>query len=100
MKEMLMAAKAAKSTVGRLTTERKNAALMAMADCLLAHQVQILKENQLDLDAASGKIGDVMLDRLRLTPQRIAAMAQGIRDVAALRIRWGMCWRSTPEQMD
>ena len=84
MKEMLMAAKASKSTVGRLTTERKNAALMAMADCLLAHQVQILKENQLDLDAASGKIGDVMLDRLRLTPQRIAAMAQGIRDVAAL----------------
>lgn len=84
MKEMLTAAKAAKTTVSRLTTEQKNAALSAMADALEASQEAILAANALDLEAARGNISDVMLDRLRLTPARIAAMAQGIRDVVQL----------------
>ena len=81
---MLREAKAAKAEVASLPTERKNAALCAMADALLAQQSAILGANSADMDAAKGTISDVMLDRLRLTPERIAGMAQGIRDVAAL----------------
>ena len=43
-----------------------------------------LAANAEDMAAAKGRISDVMLDRLALTPQRIEAMAKGIRDVAAL----------------
>ena len=84
MKTMLEAAKAAKAEVTRLTTEQKNAALHAMADALLAQEAEILAANALDLEAARGTVADVMLDRLLLTPTRIAGMAQGIREVAAL----------------
>ena len=84
MKTMLEAAKAAKTEVSGLTTAQKNAALNAMAEALLSRQDAILAANAQDLEAAEGHISNVMLDRLRLTPQRIAAMAQGIRDVAAL----------------
>ncbi len=84
MMELLAAAKAAKNEVGQLPTQRKNEALLAMADALEAEQAAILAANAQDLEAAQGHIGDVMLDRLRLTPARVAAMAQGIRDVAKL----------------
>ena len=84
MKKMLEAAKAAKSQIACLTTQEKNAALNAMADGLLACEKEILEANALDLEAAKGQVTDVMLDRLRLTPERIAGMAKGIREVAAL----------------
>ena len=84
MKEMLERAKAAKPAVMALTTEEKNAALLAMADALIAHQDQILSANEADLENARGKMPQVMLDRLLLTPGRIAGMAKGIREVAAL----------------
>ena len=84
MKTMLEAAKAAKAEINRLTTEQKNAALNAMADALLAQEAEILAANALDLEAARGNVPDVMLDRLLLTSARIAGMAQGIREVAAL----------------
>ena len=84
MKTMLEAAKAAKAEINRLTTEQKNAALNAMADALLAQEAEILAANALDLEAAKGVVPDVMLDRLLLTPARIAGMAQGIREVAVL----------------
>ena len=84
MKEMLTAAKAAKFEVCKLTTEDKNAALNAMADALLAQETEILAANELDMAAARGTVSDVMLDRLKLTSARIAGMAQGIREVAAL----------------
>ncbi len=84
MKTMLEAAKAAKAEITRLTTEQKNAALNAMADALIANEAAILAANALDLEAAKGTVADVMLDRLLLTPARIAGMAQGIREVAAL----------------
>ena len=84
MKNMLEAAKAAKAQVSRLTSAQKNAALNAMADALLAQQEEILAANALDMEAAQGHISTVMLDRLRLTPERIAGMAQGIRDVVDL----------------
>ena len=84
MKTMLEAAKAAKFEVNRLTTEQKNAALLAMADALIACEAEILAANAADLEAAKGTVSDVMLDRLLLTSQRIAGMAEGIRQVAAL----------------
>ncbi len=65
-------------------TAQKNQALRAMADALEAHSPAILQANALDMEAAQGVISPVMQDRLLLTPQRITAMAQGIRDVAQL----------------
>ena len=84
MQQMLSAAKAAKKTVSRLSSQQKNDALEAMAQALLDSQAEILAANELDLQAAQGHISDVMLDRLRLTPERIQGMAQGIRDVVKL----------------
>ena len=84
MKEMLEAAKAAKPRIAGLTAGEKNAALNAMADSLISCAEAILDANALDLEAAKGHMSDVMLDRLRLTPERITGMARGIRDVAAL----------------
>lgn len=84
MNNMLMAAKAAKLEISQLTTQQKNDALNAMADALLAHQDVILAANQADMEQASASISSVMLDRLKLTPERIAGMAKGIRDVAKL----------------
>ena len=84
MTNMLQAAKAAKSEIARLSTEQKNAALLAMADALISHQAEILAANSIDLDLAKDSISPVMLDRLRLTEDRIAGMAKGIREVAEL----------------
>ena len=84
MNELFLAAKAAKNTVARLGAEQKNAALEAMAASLEAEQDKILAANALDLEAAKGHISEVMLDRLRLTKERISGMAQGIRDVVKL----------------
>ena len=84
MKELLEQAKAAKPRVAALGTEEKNRGLLAMANSLEAHAGEILKANAEDLTQAQGKISDVMLDRLRLTEDRIRAMAQGIRQVAVL----------------
>ena len=84
MKELLQRAKNARGAVAALTSEEKNNALNAMAQGLLSHQGDILAANELDFQAAQGHIAPVMLDRLKLTPERIAAMAQGIREVAVL----------------
>ena len=84
MKNMLEKAKAAKTEIARLTTDQKNAALNAMADALIENEADILAANDLDLEAAKGTVSNVMLDRLQLTSARIAGMAEGIRQVAAL----------------
>ena len=81
--QILQAAKAVSMALP-LTTDAKNQALLAMADLLVAQQNVILEANAQDMDAARGHISEVMLDRLLLTSARIAAMAQGIRQVAAL----------------
>ena len=70
-----------------LSTERKNAALVRIAELLEAPQSQplLLEANEKDLQAgASLGLSDALLDRLRLTPQRIHAMVEGTRQVAAL----------------
>ena len=82
--ELLEKAKAAKGAMALADTETKNRALLAMADTLEAEQEEILAANVQDLEDARGKISDVMLDRLALSPERIFSMAKGIREVAAL----------------
>ena len=84
MKEMLSAAQAAKMEIAQLTTQQKNAALLAMAQALLDNKDAILAANAQDMAAAKGTVTDVMLDRLQLTEARIAGMAEGIRQVAQL----------------
>lgn len=82
--ELIMAARAARETIAGADTDTKNALLMHMADRLTQEQAAILAANELDMQAAKGHIPDVMLDRLRLTPERIEGMADGIRQAAAL----------------
>ena len=84
--EILTAARGAKQAVALADSAARSHALQAMADalCTPGYQAAILTANAEDLDAARGHISDVMLDRLALTPERIAAMAKGIREVAAL----------------
>ena len=83
-REVMIAAKAAAPALATLSTEKKNAALIAMADALLAAEEEILAANREDLAAAEGRIAPVMMDRLRLDSARLLAMADGIRAVAAL----------------
>ena len=82
--DILKAAKAAAPILATAGTELKNNALAAMAAALEADTDAILAANALDMEASRDKISPVMLDRLQLTPQRIAAMAAGIRQVAQL----------------
>ena len=84
MFDMLKAAKAAKKEISALSTEKKNAALEAMAAALLEQEQNILAANALDMEQAKSTVSQVMLDRLALTSARIDAMAKGIREVAAL----------------
>lgn len=82
--DILQAAKRTCSQAVLLTTDKKNEALRAMADALVAHTEAILAANAEDVAAASGSLSSVMVDRLALTAERIAGMADGIREVAAL----------------
>ena len=82
--DILKQAKAAKSELAKLCSEDKNNALLAMADALRENCAAILEENKKDVEAARGKITDVMIDRLSLDEGRIKGMADGIRDVVKL----------------
>src|SRR5439155_7149247 len=85
MTQLAKEAKAASRELARLNTAEKNACLLAMADALEKNTASIQKANSEDLQAA-GKMGlsAAMLERLKLDEKRIAAMAQGVREVAAL----------------
>ena len=83
-KELLLRANGAKAPMAAAGTDAKNRALLSMAGELLGAQEAILAANAQDLEAARGTVSDVMLDRLALDPGRIAGMAEGIRQVAAL----------------
>lgn len=82
--DILKEAKAAGSELAKLSSEDKNNALLAMADALEENCRAILEENKKDVEAARGKITDVMIDRLSLDESRIKGMADGIRDVVKL----------------
>ena len=77
--EQLALAKSAKKSINTASTALKNQALEAMASQLLKATEAILAANQVDMEAARGKISEVMLDRLFLDQERIAGMAEGIR---------------------
>ena len=64
---------------------KKNDALLAIAQALLSHSEEILKENQKDLEnGKNAGLTPSLLDRLALSQERIAAMAEGVRQVAAM----------------
>ena len=73
-----------KKTINTATTAEKNLALEEMAKQLWLSRIDILAANELDMEVAKGKISDVMLDRLYLDEDRIAAMAEGIRQLIDL----------------
>ena len=80
--EKLLRARAASARLALLSTDEKNALLMAIADAIEAQEKSILAANQVDVET-SGLEG-AMRDRLLLTSARINDMAHGVRDVAAL----------------
>jgi glutamate-5-semialdehyde dehydrogenase len=78
-------ARRAARTLALCSTDAKNAALEAMADAIEAAQGDIIAANAQDLAAAPGYgLNSAAIDRLRLTPERILAMAKGVREVALL----------------
>ena len=78
-------AKAASRELAKLTTAEKNACLLAMATALEQHAAAIQEANALDMEfGASHGLSAAMLDRLKLDDKRIAGMARGLREVAAL----------------
>ena len=83
-REILLRAKSAAPQLALLTTEQKNELLLACADALEQAEDTILAANAQDTAAAKDTLGEVMLDRLTLTPSRVRAMADGVRDVAKL----------------
>ncbi|WP_270912932.1 glutamate-5-semialdehyde dehydrogenase [Allofournierella sp. CML151] len=82
--EIVRAARGAKNALMLASAQQKNQALLAMADALEDQCAAILKANEADLENARGTVPDVMLDRLRLSEERVAGMARGIREAAAL----------------
>lgn len=85
VKAKAQAAKQAAAKLAVTSTAVKNAALLAMAAALEAQQSEILAANERDMTAAAGKgMKSSMLDRLKLTAERISGMADGLRQVAGL----------------
>lgn len=82
--EQLSLARSTKKSINTASTALKNQALEAMASQLLKATEDILAANQIDMEAARGKISEVMLDRLFLDQERIAGMAEGIRSLIDL----------------
>ena len=78
-------ARAAARVLRQGASEQKNRGLLAMADQLVAMQDEILAANRSDVEKAKADgLTGAMIERLMLDPKRLAAMAQGIREVAAL----------------
>jgi glutamate-5-semialdehyde dehydrogenase len=85
MTQLARQAKAASRELAKLTTAEKDACLFAMADALESNAAAIKEANALDMEfGAKAGLSTAMLDRLRLDDKRIAGMAQGLREVAAL----------------
>ncbi|MBZ0163540.1 MAG: glutamate-5-semialdehyde dehydrogenase [Notoacmeibacter sp.] len=79
-------ARAAAAPLAIASSERKSAALAAMADAIVAAEAPILDANAIDMaDGEKAGLSPAMLDRLKLTPDRIHAMADGIRAIAELK---------------
>ena len=94
---ILLCERAAAAAAGMrgISDEKINAALLLMADSLVEATDEILAENSKDVEAARGVVSDVMIDRLRLSRERIAAMADGIREITGLPSPLGRVLEST-----
>ena len=78
-------ARQAAKVIAQADTGQKNEALLAMADAVAARSAELLKANQRDLEAGRQQgLDEALLDRLTLNEARISAMADGLRQVAAL----------------
>jgi glutamate-5-semialdehyde dehydrogenase len=77
-------ARTAATSLAGASTAAKNSALLAAADLLVERTAELLAANAADVEAAAGGMEPGPLDRLRLTAARVEAMADGLRDVAAL----------------
>lgn len=85
MMQLARQAKAASRQLAKLTTAEKNACLLAMAQALEENKAAIQKANACDMEAgAKSGLSSAMLDRLKLDDKRVAGMAKGLREVAAL----------------
>lgn len=85
MTQLARQAKVASRQLAKLSTEEKNACLLAMADAIEATRQSIQEANALDMEAGTGTgLSTAMLDRLKLDDKRVADMAKGLREVAAL----------------
>ena len=85
LQEMGKKARTAAFGLQKLTTETKNQALRAAADALCANSAEILAQNARDLEAGEAAgMHPGLLDRLRLTNERIEAMAEGLRQIVLL----------------
>lgn len=85
LEELCRTAAQAKYEVQKLCAEEKNRALEAVAEALIANQETILKANEIDISNGQEKgMHSGLLDRLRLSTDRIKAMAQGLLQIAAL----------------
>src|SRR5688572_529203 len=85
MTQLARQAKAASRELAKLTTAEKDACLLAMADALEQNATALTTANALDLETgAKMGLSSAMLDRLKLNDKRVASMAKGLREVAAL----------------
>lgn len=85
IEELGRRARAASRLLAQLSADEKNAGLRAMADEIVASQEELLAANARDVEKATANgLSKAMIDRLALTPARIEAMAQGVREVADL----------------
>ena len=83
--ELCLQAKRAARQLAQLDRGAKDAALLAIADALEARTPEILEANARDMEAGeAAEIGAALLDRLRLTPERLASIADDVRVIAAL----------------
>ncbi len=85
VQEQAQKARTAALTLSSATRATKDAALLAMADALAKAEAAILEANELDVSRAEANgTSSALIDRLRLSPDRIAGMVEGLRELAAL----------------
>ena len=83
LEQMGIAAKNAASVLAYASSEQKNSLLLLAADMLISNETEIIKENQKDiLNGKGAGLSDSLLDRLRLTHERIMDMAAGLKEIA------------------
>lgn len=84
VQELLLAAKQSAPLLARAQSSDKNQALAAIADELSARAGEVLSANAIDLENGKEKLSTGLLDRLRLTPERISGLAKAVREVIEL----------------